>query len=147
MTRLETMAAWFFTCLGTALLGVSILVVPPNLFADTGSECGSTCGGECGGDMNCYYSCVGACCAGACQGDSSCQQSCCEIACGGDQTCLDQCNAAQKQCWNANNRCDTGCFTQGTCSKTHTGCTAAKTGCKDCICRLIGGIECKCVYP
>jgi len=34
MNRLETMAAWFFSCLGAVLIAIGILVVPANAFAD-----------------------------------------------------------------------------------------------------------------
>jgi hypothetical protein len=95
MARLEALAAWFFSCLGIVLLGVSILVVPANAFADAGSDCINLCTVECGADKNCYNSCVGGCCATACSGDPVCGEQCCNAACMGDPTCMNACLAAQ----------------------------------------------------
>jgi hypothetical protein len=94
MGRIEAAAAWFFINLGIVLLGVSILVVPPNLFADTGSSCASLCNAQCGSDSTCFSSCTGQCCGTTCNGDNTCMQTCCTSACGTNSTCIQNCDAA-----------------------------------------------------
>lgn len=153
MARLEALAAWFFSCLGIVLLGVSILVVPANAFADAGSDCINLCTVECGADKNCYNSCVGGCCATACSGDPVCGEQCCNAACMGDPTCLNACLAAQGGICNGPpvNDCSQGmqCFYSvdkqecvGQCNKEVIPCRACK--CvpksmdepKNCVCKI-----------
>src|SRR5947209_3182728 len=99
MTRLEAVAAWFFSCLGVALLGASVLVVPATAFADAGSyEC-SACNIYTPGTQQ-YIDCMTNCCNSACQGDPSCVGSCCKDYCGSDTNCLSACTglAFAKSC-------------------------------------------------
>jgi len=68
MRRLEATAAWFFTCLGTMLLAIGVLVTPAEVFADSGDDCLEQCAGE--------FDCMLLCCQGACQGVESCVSEC-----------------------------------------------------------------------
>ena len=98
MTRIEAMAAWFFTSLGIALLAASIVVVPADAFADGGGDCASACSSQCGSDEECFNICVGQCCAASCSGEGACQQECCEIACDFDGDCWNVCMMQSKMC-------------------------------------------------
>jgi hypothetical protein len=91
MARLEAVAAWFFNCLGVTLLGVSVLVVPANAFADAGG-CEVCIPGSEG-----YDQCVADCCngsSGGCNGDPTCVSECCTRKCQDSQnpqSCLTAC--------------------------------------------------------
>lgn len=88
--KLQTAASWFFICFGVTMVGVSILVVPPNAFAQEPGSCGSNCCVACGGPTDCQnlnagsdaYKCWNQCkidcenCVLNCGGDSSCQAKC-----------------------------------------------------------------------
>jgi len=94
MVRLETVASWFFTCLGVTLLGVSILVVPASAFADGGggdSSCTDACRLPYPDPSPEQYDCFRVCCGGECGSDSACYTSCCQAACGNDTNCLTAC--------------------------------------------------------
>jgi hypothetical protein len=130
MSRLFAFASWFFTCLGITLLGVSILVVPAEAFADAGSNCYSQCNGltgsaydgciagccqsQCGGVTGsaCYYNCACEACHLKYQGDPNGLSDCYKAVCGTDQNCLANCLA--------NTNVDSPqCPKGGTCVKTN----------------------------
>lgn len=79
MARLNSLASWFFTCLGITLLIVAALAAPENVFADTGSDCAAGCQTACGSDPNCYNWCIANCCA--CGTDQTCYNNCVGVAC------------------------------------------------------------------
>src|SRR5436190_913790 len=91
MARLEGVGAWFFTSLGAVLLGLSILVVPSNAFADPpfpppeGTSCENYCAQYCSmpnsdpdcanGGAGCVYNCYAA--QGAnCTATDGCAKGC-----------------------------------------------------------------------
>lgn len=122
MTKLEAMAAWFFTSLGMVLLATSILLVPANAFADAGSECSSTCSTQCGTDTTCYDTCVAQCCSD--------DPTCCSEACGGDQTCY---NACITRC-PSQDACALGCSANAGGTGCNPGCSTTGPACLNCEC-------------
>jgi hypothetical protein len=108
------LASWFFTCLGMTLLGVSILVVPKEAFADSGCyiQCyeNTPACASCTTDPNSQQcmACKSTCCLTCQGGDPSALAICCQNACGSDEACLANCatNATLAQCpANCNNTC------------------------------------------
>ncbi len=118
MSRFIAFNSWFFTCLGITLLGVSILVVPADAFADAGSSCYSICNqppynandaaynacvgsmccpSECGGSGNsCFNSCVGEACQLKYANDPNGLSTCCQTVCGSNTNdCYNNCLVAQ----------------------------------------------------
>jgi hypothetical protein len=123
--RIETASGWLFTGLGVTLLMASILVVPPNAFADSGcsASCGSFCDPSQGGDpngtsckscldlpSNCNFNsaCEAGCCQYYCGGDPTCLAKCCQTYCGNDMSCQQSCAAqvAQKPCLIMSTTCE-----------------------------------------
>jgi hypothetical protein len=141
MARLEAWAAWFFSCLGTVLLGVSVLVVPADAFADGGSCSYYDCYMKCSGNQACIDTCAVECCADFCEGKGEeCWGTCCSSACGGSgNSCYDNCVAQGKsdctdksKCTPCNFPCDDVCFGSGSCGPNF------------CICNKASGSKCKC---
>lgn len=133
MSRLEVVGSWFCTCLGMVLLGLSILVIPGNAFADAGGDCYNSCLGDPG--------CTAVCCATACPNQPTCHADCCEGACGGNDTCLDMCLAAGPISCQAKVCKDKDL---GTCTKVCEG-----KECKDGLvvgrCFSVASGDCKCI--
>lgn len=121
MARLKAQLAWFFSSLGVVLLGVSILVVPSNAFADpsfppgAGISCEDHCGAYCLGnpsDPDCANNgapCIAHCCAAvaisclpsSCQTeDDACTDDCYLKPCndGGKDPALNKCRSAANGC-------------------------------------------------
>lgn len=101
MVKFETFAAWLCTSMGLALVGLSILVVPADAFADYSGnpcswcrteldpgKCASTCCLPYSGDDR------SACCADACGANTDCLSACC----GGDSACIAKSTLLSGQC-------------------------------------------------
>ena len=130
MARLEAAMAWFFSSLGVVLLGCSILVVPADAFADTGSP---DCATQCSTDLD----------------PTTCMNTCCTNLCNGDQTCYSNCMAQLGGC--PGDSCENGsnCFvqwsSQGSCDNAKTYCNNGGNNCDKCYCRKIRGYpQCGC---
>ena len=84
MKRVQSLLAWFSTTLGVTLLGVTVLIAPEQVFADTTSDCSAACctgcfgGGTCDTLASCWTTCQGNCtvCAMMCGSDTTCQALC-----------------------------------------------------------------------
>lgn len=93
MKRVESLTAWFCSTLGVTLLGVTVLIVPEQVFADANSDCSAACctgcfgTGTCNTLASCWTNCQGTCTA-------------CEYMCGSNATCKAQCltNARATNC-------------------------------------------------
>src|SRR5437879_678654 len=117
--KLQALASWVFVCFGITMIGVSILVVPANAFADEYDPCRDACceaakaaGGECDTMKNkSYMDCLGECfdCVNNCGSNEACKAAC-----------------AQQQtpgCLSASpSPCDNGCATTLVCIGTQLGC-------------------------
>ena len=116
MARLEAAMAWFFSCLGVVLLGGSILVVPANAFADTGTpDCATQCGT-----------------------DTSCMQTCCQNACNGDQTCYNNCMAQLPKCSGGSASCSKLCGVNAIRDGCVGTCDTQARVCYNCVCEISG---------
>jgi hypothetical protein len=141
MARLESMANWFFVCLGIVLLGAGILVVPSNAFADAGGDCitSNKCSGETGFLLG---ACVGSCCAGS--SDSQCCTEACTINGVLDKSCADEC-AAFVTCNSTDPNC-AGNFAPCTCPDSpRIWCPSMQ---RDCGCKWLpvsGTEKCVCI--
>src|SRR5262249_9459124 len=157
MCRLNAMASWLFTCLGITLLGVSILVVPADVFADAGDNCyagcstmypsggpsynscvASCCGSNCGSDSTCYNNCVAGDCELQYGTDQNGLSGCCTAVCNGDQLCVDNClsmvfcnGCLPPEC---NNVSSSFCSVQG-------DCPSSIAACKGCSCEKVIGAK------
>jgi hypothetical protein len=143
MGRLEAAAAWFFTNLGILLLVASILVVPDNLFADSGSDCVTSCQSN-----PYYYNCIAACCQSKClpPGAEPCTNDCCKSACGTDVNCFTNCSTFAIGCENGLDYCK-GFGTQALCETKPNDCWMTL---KDCQCLWNNNDtapKCKCRVP
>jgi hypothetical protein len=84
MKFLQAAMGWFFTWLGFGFMGLSILVVPQNAFADYMTDCSDACCTACFGTetcdpmSSCHMSCNGDCqlCAANCKDEGTCIQDC-----------------------------------------------------------------------
>src|SRR5260370_9445588 len=61
VSRIYTMASWFWSCLAVALLVISILVVPEQALADGGTDQSPAQKSPCGGTNGGVNTCVNAC--------------------------------------------------------------------------------------
>ncbi len=136
MSRLESLASWFFTCLAITLLGGSILVVPQQAFADGYSDCAAACCTACfGGDTcdtfsSCYLDCTSPCfdCVTACKGDKSCEAAC----------------AAQKKACPQGCEVGVNCAIQfPNCDNSNTSCSKTAGTCDYCACKKVSNM-CDC---
>jgi hypothetical protein len=146
MARLEAWAAWLFSCLGIVMVGVSILVVPADAFADAGSACADKCDTECGSDTACYNACIEKCCV----------ETYCWEGPFGDIICssleLEECMAQKKDVCNGPpvNDCSNngkGCFYHATNMECTGDCYKDLIPCRACVCQPAGATTCKCDYP
>lgn len=88
MTRIYALACWCFACMGISLGIVAMLAVPPDVFADPGSDCSGF------PDMASKQQC----CKTACLGDPVCLAQCCEVVCNGDPQCAANCAKLNLPC-------------------------------------------------
>lgn len=117
MKRVEAAAAWFFTCLGITLLAVGILVIPAEVFADSGDDCVAQCGDD--------ESCMLTCCQTACSGDPACVVTCMQKA-------LKKCSLIS--CQDKFSGCTVDCnlkrCSEGGLDPNKAQCASITTGCK-----------------
>ncbi len=142
MRKVEALSAWLFFCLGLVLLGLSILAVPQNAFAQSGGDCSTVCcnscypSGSCNMSSACYTDCYAVCdqCVTECQGNQSCINACYATA-GDDVNCMNNCMTIN--CMLA--PCEVG-----------VGCNAERNGadCTGCKCKEFPGNSnvCLCYY-
>jgi len=144
MNRLISSVSWFFACLGVALLMVTPLVVPDEVFADTGScvcdgSCAVGCIQQCSSDPACVAECKESwsfsCCHEKYGDDPDSLAGCCENVCGSDNDCLAACssNAVKTFCAECSRGGDTsGCIKASPPSCPNISCDG--TGCTGCSC-------------
>jgi len=102
MIRFTSLSGWFFTCLGFALMVVSALAVPPNAFADAGSDCAEYCSSQPPGSPEEYWQCLADCC--------SWDEACCQSACDGGTECMDGCTGTKCLEVPQSRACDDKCY-------------------------------------
>jgi hypothetical protein len=137
MSALKAVSGWFLTWLGFGLLGLSILLVPQDAFADYTGQC-SIC--------NQNPTCGQTCCETACGSDTACWKTCCADVCGASSgDCYDECTQNKicegPECLNAL-KCiyDAGCVNGADYCKQMTN----SANCRDCACVVAGAADCKC---
>ena len=141
--KLQAVASWFFTCFGITMIGMSLLVVPENAFAQSAGSCDSICCTSCGGTTDCIkstdpvYTCWMTCksncdnCVSKCNGDTTCEAKCKGDAGAGNFNTGPLCNVVACLC------------TVMPCSDDI--CYNAPGCAKNCVCFLPAGTtKCKC---
>jgi hypothetical protein len=133
MSRFVAFLGWFFTCLGITLLGVSILVVPGEAFADPGSDCYGACK-----NASDSGACVAGCCQQLCGSNSNDRyNNCvaeansllcpnaggCDNGCAGNNCIKMKCDPTKIEC-----KCDADEY-NANCSK-YCACTKIVNGCE-----------------
>lgn len=155
MSRLNSVASWFLTCVGINLLILAALAAPDKVFADAG--CGnacfnSTCATLCSGAnyqtdacQNCLYQCCQDNCTVATDQDSCCKTACSSWPDAQSQAnCEANCMAGKAGCKGDPCEDKVNCFFQDPCDNLNTYCHAI-AGCAGCLCKKskIAGCQCQ----